>query len=320
MGYAAFQTILLTGASGFVGESILAELAGAGHRVIALCRRHEPPVHPNVAAIRVDLAGVDAAGALAQLPRFDAAIHAAGAPKFVREEREPMRRLHVDATVALARECARRGARLVHVSTAFVAPRAYGHLGEELPGDRAPANAYEKTKTDAERALAHLGQPGIEIVRPAIVVPEPEDDIDALRSSPLGAFMAVAASIGRNEALPGAADARLAMTRRGQLAAAVRAIVESPARDAMRWWNLCPAPFARIGDLAERLGGFRFGGRAAERLGAWEPYLRNDRSWSTDATNEGLRALGIRMSAVTAEDAARCCARLMEHARRRCAA
>lgn len=237
-----------------------------------------------------------------------------------------MRRLHVDATVALARECATRGARFIHVSTAYVCPDLDGHLGEGAPGVRCAANGYERTKTDAELRLAELRQPGVDIVRPAIVVPDIDGDIGALRSSPLGAFMAAASRTEGACMLPGEAAAGLAMTRRSDLARAVRAIAEAPAPAGMRWWNLCSEHLCRLGGIADALRSiapsaqFSFGEMAPRRLEAWKPYLAVGRTWETSSSKAELRALGVRIDPVSEADAARCCMRLLECLpERRCA-
>jgi nucleoside-diphosphate-sugar epimerase len=311
-------TILLTGASGYVGDAILGELVRAGHRVLAVSHRRLPRRSDRLDIRRIDLASKNAANDMALLPPFDAAIHAAGAPKFVEKESDAMRRLHVDSTVALARECAARGAQFVHISTAFVCPDAQGCLREGPPGDRSPANAYERTKTVAERMLAELALPGIDIVRPAIVVPDPGDSIDLLRLSPLGAFMAAALRAQGAGGLPGKAEAGLAMTRRRDLAAAVRALVERPSREGLRWWNLCSDPFPTLGGIAKAMQStdsslqFHFGEGAARRLEAWRPYLAGERSWSTEASSAALAMLGVQTTSISDQDVARCCARLLD--------
>ena len=78
------QTILVSGAAGGLGQALVAELAGVGHRVLA--GWHETPLPaliPGVEAVALDVTCDDscaaaAAVALARWGRLDAVIHAAG--------------------------------------------------------------------------------------------------------------------------------------------------------------------------------------------------------------------------------------------------
>jgi nucleoside-diphosphate-sugar epimerase len=225
-----------------------------------------------------------------------------------------MHRLHVDAVAAMAAECARRGSRLVHISTAYVTPHPDGRLDEERPGARSACNIYEATKTMAEHLLADMDQPGIDIVRPAIVLPDDSDDAGSLRSSPLGPFMALA--MGARD-LPGSRDARLAITRRSDLSESIVRLIDSPAESRPRWWNLVPTPMPELGEITalvtERTGrSFCFRPSSSRRLEPWSPYLCTGRSWETSATAARLAGLGAAMRPVSAELVATWCAALWE--------
>jgi len=72
-------TILLTGASGYIGCEVLQRLLDKGERVIALygSKAPEQAAHPLCEAVQVDLADASVVDALARLP-FTRVIHLAG--------------------------------------------------------------------------------------------------------------------------------------------------------------------------------------------------------------------------------------------------
>jgi 3-oxoacyl-[acyl-carrier protein] reductase len=84
MNRAPSQVILLSGAAGGLGQALVAELAGAGHRVLA--GWHETPLPPlpeGCEAVVLDVTCQDSCSAAAELAlarwgRIDAVIHAAG--------------------------------------------------------------------------------------------------------------------------------------------------------------------------------------------------------------------------------------------------
>ena len=71
--------ILLTGVSGFVGQSLVMDLSAQGHAVVCLGRK--APSLPGVSSVVADISDpASLRGALASLrntPRFDAIIHLA---------------------------------------------------------------------------------------------------------------------------------------------------------------------------------------------------------------------------------------------------
>lgn len=78
------QAILISGAAGGLGQALVAELARAGHRVLAGWHRTPlPPLPPGVEAVALDVTRDDSCAAaadwaLARYGRIDAVIHAAG--------------------------------------------------------------------------------------------------------------------------------------------------------------------------------------------------------------------------------------------------
>jgi long-chain acyl-CoA synthetase len=193
--------LLLTGASGFVGQSVLARwLARTDRPVTVLVRAADddaaqarvealladgPPRRGPLRALASDVTDFDPAD-LAQRIRagghdIDEVIHSAACVRFDQEIDEA-RAVNVAGTarmVELAQRlhAARPLRRYVQVSTAFVAG---AHTGPFREGDRRIGqsfrNTYEQSKIEAEEHVtgpAGAGLP-VQIVRPSIVVGDRE--------------------------------------------------------------------------------------------------------------------------------------------------
>ena len=149
------RRVLLTGATGFVGRHVTADLLRAGYTVRAATRR--PAALPaDVEQVVVgDLdRPIDWSAALAGV---DAVVHAAGiahAGPGIAEER--YQRINALATVALA-EAAGLERRFVFISSirAQTGPTAARVLTEADPPQ--PEDAYGRSKLAAEEALTRLG-------------------------------------------------------------------------------------------------------------------------------------------------------------------
>jgi UDP-glucose 4-epimerase len=164
-------TVLVTGATGFVGRSLLPLLEEKGWTVRAAVRR--PSGYRNEVVIgsigpetdwRAALVGVDAVVHLA------ARVHH---PED-RDAEEPYLALNVEGTSRLARSAIEAGVRhFVFASTALV----YGRNNDGSPAfnedDRlTPNNPYSRSKVEAERGLNSLARDhamDITIVRPPLV-------------------------------------------------------------------------------------------------------------------------------------------------------
>jgi nucleoside-diphosphate-sugar epimerase len=148
--------IALTGATGFIGQSLLRQLPKRGYRLRVLLRR--PSVVPMECASAVvgDLARpMNMAAALADV---DAVIHSAGiAHAMSGLPDDDYRVLNTEATIGLARAAQRAGARRfiflssVRAQAGVTADRI---LTEDLPPQ--PTDAYGRSKLAAEQGLAEL--------------------------------------------------------------------------------------------------------------------------------------------------------------------
>ena len=159
-------TLLLTGASGFLGVRLRLGLAGAW-RVIAAGRSASGPD-----AVRLDFEDPASVAAAFDKTRPAAVVHCAGAARPDECEQDPAlaRRLNPEAAGLAARECARVGARLVHFSTDLVFDGEKGWYDED--DEPRPLSVYGRTKLEAEtEVLAHA--PGAVVLRVSSVYGRP---------------------------------------------------------------------------------------------------------------------------------------------------
>lgn len=156
---------LVTGASGFVGRAVCAELVARGHEVVALVRRpgSEPGGTRAVAGDLVDEERLRAAVAEAEP---ECVVHLA-AEIATQRDADRIREVNVDGTRRLLAACAAAGRpRFVFVST-VVTGDARGALLEE-DSDLPLETAYGRSKHEGERLVRESGLDWA-IVRPSHV-------------------------------------------------------------------------------------------------------------------------------------------------------
>lgn len=168
------RSIVVTGASGFVGNALLHRLAREPGRVVHGCYRAPPVLPPPASATIVGELGGDTDWRTA-LAGADAVVHtAAHAHQLGATSEADYHRVNVDGTLNLARQAVAAGVRrFVFLSSVKVngeaAPPEHPYRESDPP---APLDAYGRSKRDAELGLAALArETGLEVVvvRPPLV-------------------------------------------------------------------------------------------------------------------------------------------------------
>jgi long-chain acyl-CoA synthetase len=194
------DTVLLTGATGFLGMELLARLLerdegeviclirapspeAASERLTNVIARlyDEPPKSiERVRAVAGDVAapglGLAAGDREALLASVTAVVHCAASISFdnTLEQARAVNTAGALAMIELSRAIAVRGRlrRHVHVSTAYVAGRFHGIFKEtDLDLGQGFRNTYEQSKFEAEKAIGEAaGELPLVVARPSIIV------------------------------------------------------------------------------------------------------------------------------------------------------
>lgn len=167
------QRILVTGAAGLLGGELCGRLVDEGHTVFGLINRN-PEVRRNsgalvgeVSCLAGDVTQTDLG--LDETPIVDMVIHCAAVTDFT-EENEQHRAVNVEGTRNVLALCQRMGAKLLHISTAYVCGERSGVIGEdELDLSVSYTNGYESTKAQAEQLVRESTADWV-IARPAIIL------------------------------------------------------------------------------------------------------------------------------------------------------
>jgi dTDP-4-dehydrorhamnose reductase len=144
--------LLITGAGGMLGVSLVLEARATGHQAIAVDCGH-PVFHQGVETVVADLAAPGAAQAVLAAARPDWVIHCAAATSVDGCEADPALALRLNRDMAGQVALAARavGARLAHISTDAVFDGERGGYAEE--DEPHPVNVYGKSKREGELAV-----------------------------------------------------------------------------------------------------------------------------------------------------------------------
>ncbi len=163
--------VLVTGASGFIGRTLSAQLVTDGHEVVALVRRpgSEPP---GTRALAGDLSDGPALTRALAAERPQCVVHLAAEIASQRSEQK-LREVNVagtarllDACTALASGDDAAGPRFVFVSTVVTGDARGALLTEQTPLPvRTP---YGRSKQEGERLVLSSGLPAV-VIRPSHV-------------------------------------------------------------------------------------------------------------------------------------------------------
>ena len=239
--------VVVTGASGFIGQAVVPALRARGHEVVALDR----------AAVG-DVAGY--AGWSAQLAGSDAVVHLAALAHARGVDEARLRAVNVDAALALGRAAAAAGVKMLLMSSVKV-------LGEETPrqpfddsSPLMPQDAYARAKAAAESALRAVPGLSLTVLRPPLVYGP------GVKAN----FLALMRAVARGWPLPLAGiENRRSFAYAGNLAHAVLCCLESPLAAGKTYCVAGAAPLSTPA-LCRALGAAL--GRPA-RLFAWPPAL-----------------------------------------------
>ena len=165
------STVLVTGASGFVGRALCDRLREAHYRVVPALRLDNGM--PGAVAVGDISATTDWGVALAGC---DAVVHLAGCAPIPGKEGPDQhglyRKINTEAALNLARQAAEAGVRrFVYLSTIKVNGEGRNAPYRETD-DPAPKNAYAVSKWEAEQGLREIGEGTrmeIVILRPPLV-------------------------------------------------------------------------------------------------------------------------------------------------------
>ena len=151
------MNILVTGANGLLGSSVMTELRRRGHHGIAVGRAPQCRSTDAAAYVQADLCDASAVQALFVGVQPDAVIHCAawtdvdGAE--LPENREQVFAVNRDSTQNVAKASRDHGCKLLYVTTDYVFDGTYP---APYPADYdrfAPLNVYGQSKLDGERAV-----------------------------------------------------------------------------------------------------------------------------------------------------------------------
>ncbi|MGQ0560844.1 MAG: NAD-dependent epimerase/dehydratase family protein [Gemmatimonadota bacterium] len=237
----AVETLLVTGATGFVGSHVVEAARGQPFRLRALVRKQsdaEKLERQGVSCVRGSLA--DAAALREAVSGADAVLHLAAATRA--RSMDEYQRANAAGTQAVAEAilaASPRPKRLVYLSSLAAAGPSY----DERPVTRAdaprPLTAYGRTKLAGEKiceAVAGIGE--VVILRaPAVYGPRDRDVYEFFRMARRGVVL-----------LPGGPERRLQMLHAADLA---RALILAGTRAGVRGLYHIAEPQAySMGDMA----------------------------------------------------------------------
>lgn len=163
------MTVMLTGATGFLGSAIARALRAEGHAVRALVRPATPRTLLEGLEVTCIPGGLEDPAAIAEAVRgAEAAIHCAADYRIWVPDPERMRAVNVGGTEAVMRAARAAGLRrVVHVSSvATLKPRPDGTPATEADA-ATPEQAigpYKRSKTEAERLVERSAAAGLPVV------------------------------------------------------------------------------------------------------------------------------------------------------------
>jgi uncharacterized protein YbjT (DUF2867 family) len=147
------MNIVVTGASGYVGDAVVGALAAQGHRVKGLSRHKPERLLPGVNWAAGDIRHMDLAKVV---EGADAVVHLVGIIREIPSQRVTFEMMHVGVTErVLSAMRATRVERLIHMSALGTRPNASAQ--------------YHRTKWEAEQLVRSVPELHSTILRPSLV-------------------------------------------------------------------------------------------------------------------------------------------------------
>ncbi len=167
------KTILVTGASGFLGSYIVEALLAQGHKVIALSRKQNTNSRVNLLNIQADLN--DPSSFESQLPTVNYIIHAAGKVSYDPKQSEELYRVNQKATSHLINFALDRSIeKFIYISSASTLRRSSKEdmISENVPGSPIFYSNYSRSKYLGEMEVRRGEAEGlsVSILNPSLII------------------------------------------------------------------------------------------------------------------------------------------------------
>ncbi|MGY6651736.1 NAD-dependent epimerase/dehydratase family protein [Amycolatopsis sp. TRM77291] len=254
--------IVVTGASGNIGTALLRALAGDGHDVLGVARRHpDTTVAPYSSArwVQQDIGANDAWPGLTEIfGGADAVVHLAWAIH-PRADDPAMRRTNLAGSANVLRAAADAGVKHIVCASsvaAYTPADRWAEVDEEWPCGGLPESAYSAGKAAFESKLDEFCRDhpeiGVARIRPCgVVQPDAAAEFSGWLLSPLAPPLPLG---GKWLPVPLWPGLRMQVVHSDDVAQAIRAILDRRATGA---FNLAGEPVLDSRDLAGLAGGFR---------------------------------------------------------------
>jgi dihydroflavonol-4-reductase len=160
--------LLVTGATGLLGNNVVRELLARGHRVRVLVRGAAP--RPELEGLDLDVINgelADPAALERAVSGCRAVIHSAAMIHIGYTRLEEARRVNVAGTQSIAAACRAAGIRMIHVSTVDTLPAAAAidrPIDETASGIAKTVCTYVVTKRESDRVVAAACAQGLDAV------------------------------------------------------------------------------------------------------------------------------------------------------------